>query len=183
VTRVRDPLDLLAYGSGELADLTRRWPESTARAGVEVALPAGFSLARHAGPLEVQLRVRDENAFCGAAGLRQQGALDAEFELYLEPLSPAPEGEGLRDVPVAAARRIRRATFCAVFTLWANASAPSCIAAFFAAAGLVRAGQGELIDLEEDIYWTANEALAHADDYLGRVLGIADRAHVEPTTN
>jgi hypothetical protein len=175
VTALRDPLDLLAYGSGDLADLTRRWPDSTARAGVEVEFPIGFWLAHHAGPLAVRLCVRDGAAFSGAAALRQRGPLAAEFELYVERLSPAPEGEGLRDVPGPAAKRIRRATFCAVFSLWASASAPSCIAAFYAAAGLVRVGEGELVDLEEEIYWTANEALAHSDDYLGRVLGIARR--------
>jgi hypothetical protein len=129
VTRLRDPIDLLAYGRGDLDELTQRWPAGIARAGVEVELPAGFSLARHAGPLPVRLRVVDDNAFGGAAELRKRGTLEAAFELYLEPLSPAPEGMGLRDVPAPAARRIRGATFCAVFTLWNSADAPCCIAA------------------------------------------------------
>ncbi len=173
----RDPVDLLVYGTGDLEQLTRRWPAAITALGATVTPPDGFALARHAGRLATKLTLGEGPlATTAASQLQAGGELDAAFELFLEPLSAVSEElGGLEQVPAEAATRIRSATFCAVISVAASASAASCLAAWLTGVALARVADGVLADIAEERYWLPDEAIADADRYLVEVLTIGRR--------
>jgi hypothetical protein len=145
---------------------------------VTLALPPRFDLEGHAGPLPLRIEVQPGAPFALAGSLAARGALRVDLELYLERFEQTIEG-GLEEVPAVAAHCMRVATFCAVLTVSAAASAGACAAAFFAAVGLARAADGVVVDLEEGLYWEPDEALQQAERYLTDTMRIAERAAAE----